>query len=96
MHYFYIKEEFGRGTFNIYSSPRNPEYKTTAWPYEAMYCDQGSWFHDKLQWLEENSKMFVISKVTTHFGGRIFGASYEIYIDDMDEAIQFKLTFCDQ
>lgn len=94
MHYFYIKEEFGRGTFSIYAAPRNTEFKTTAWPYEAMYCEEGSYFYDKMQWLEANCTLFVVSSVRTHFGGRFGAASYEIFIDDIDEALQFKLTFC--
>ncbi len=94
MHYFYIKEEFGRASFSIYAAPRNLEYKATPWPYEAMYCDKGSYMWDKMEWLEANSTLFVVSKIRTHYGGRFASASYEIWIDDADEAIQFKLTFC--
>lgn len=65
------------------------------WPYEAMYCEKGSFFYDKMQWLEENAPLFVVSEMRGHRGGRIFGSpQYEIWIDDEDVAIQFKLTFC--
>jgi hypothetical protein len=94
MHYFYIKEEYGRGTFTIYAAPRNLEYKAHPWPYDAMYCEPGSFFYDKMQWLEANSKLYVVSAIRTHYGGRFGAASHEIWIDDDDEALQFKLTFC--
>lgn len=95
MHYFYMKQVFGSGEFKIYSAPRYLEGKPVAWPYAAMYCEQDTFFHDLMQWLEEHAQGFVISEMRSHRGGKLFGGpNYEIWIEDDDPAMQFKLTFC--
>jgi hypothetical protein len=103
MHYFYIKEVFSsagmyftnREQYRLYAAKREMEYKAVPWPYEAMYCDTDSFLFDKIEWLEKNSELFVVSEIRNHRGGKMYGgARYEIWIDNDEEALQFKLMFC--
>jgi hypothetical protein len=96
MHYFYIKDDHTAAPFfKIYASQRNMEYRAVAWPYESIYHEEGTHMHEMMLWLEANAPGFVFSALTNHRGGRLFGGPrYEVWIDDQDAALQFKLTFC--
>jgi hypothetical protein len=95
MNYFYIRDTMGLHPYSIKQGRRILDLKPSAWPYECMYPEEGTRMAEMTNWLEVNCTLFVVSKMLTHRGSEAFGGPhYAVWIDNEDESIQFKLTWC--